>query len=361
MHKMTYRYCVADGTPYEVGFQLGSQLSEDKELIKAITTPLFGQPLPQEQVKETAALFEKYIPGINEEIKGFSDAANVSYMDMVIYSSYVNIPGGCSHFVILREDNQRKEIFHARNYDYDCSEPPILITARTGGKYHNTGFSCKVFGRFDGMNEQGLCVTTSSVDIKHTGRMGNGFVFPMIVRAMLEQCSCAYEAKEMLMGMPYAEYRNFLLSDKSGDAILIEVSPHKKMFKNINVEHQYGFLCSSNHFTLEQDSDLQVVKHSVIRQQRMEQVLSDGINMSLEDVKALVGTRYPDGLAFPYYREGMGTLWSAIYEPISSAQHICCGSPESGAWQLMKHSDTIGCTKEEVALNDIEAPKEFWG
>lgn len=360
MHKITYRHCIADGTPYEVGFKLGSQLSEDKNLIKAITTPLFGQPLPKKQVEETAALFEKFIPGINEEIKGFSDAANVSYTDMVIYSSYINIPGGCSHFVILHENSQGNEIIHARNYDYDYSEVPILITARTSGKNYNTGFNCKIFGRFDGMNEQGLCITTSSVDLKHTGRMCNGFVFPMIVRAMLEQCSCTYEAKEMLMGIPYAEYRNFLLSDKSGTAMLIEVSPDKKLVKNINVDNQYGFLCSANHFILEQDSDLQPVRHSIVRQQQMEQALSSGKTMTLEDVKAFLGTRYPNGLAFPYYREGMGTLWSAIYEPARSVQHICYGSPESGKWEFIKHNEKEGCKKEVIALFDVEAPKEFW-
>lgn len=360
MYEMTYRYCVADGTPYEVGFQLGKQLSDDKELIKDLTTPLFGVPLSKSQVEETAALFEKYIPCINEEIKGFSDAINVSYMDMVIYSSYINIAGGCSHFVVMRGDEQHREIIHARNYDYDYSEPPIMITSRSNGKYHNTGFGCKIFGRFDGMNEHGLCVTTSSVDLKHTGRMGNGFVFPMVVRAMLEQCACAYEAKEMLMGMPYAEYRNFLLSDKSGTAILIEASPNKKSIKNISIDNQYGFLCSSNHFVLEQDSDLQPVRHSIVRQQSMEEVLSAVKNMSLDNVKALLAKRYPDGLAFPYYQDGMGTLWSAIYEPVSSSQQICFGSPESGAWQMIKHSDATGCTKTVVTLNDMESPENFW-
>ncbi len=361
MHEMTYRHCVAEGTPYEVGFQLGKQLSGDKKLIKDMITPLFGgPPLPQKQVEETAALFEKYIPGINEEIKGFSEAANVSYIDMVIYSSYLNIPGGCSHFVLLRENEYLKKIYHARNYDYDYSESPILITARTNGKYYNTGFGCKVFGRFDGINDQGLCVTTSSVDLKFTGCMGNGFIFPMVVRAILEQCACAYEAKEMLMEMPYAEYRNFLLSDKSGAAMLIEVSPNKKTLKNVCLDAHYGYLSSSNHFALEQDTNLQPVQNSIIRKQKMDEILSAGKNMSLDNVKELLAKRYPDGLSFPYYQNGMGTLWSVIYEPDASLQHICFGSPEWGVWRTLKHHDATSYTETVVKLNDLEAPGDLW-
>lgn len=361
MYNMTYRHCTAEGTPYEIGYELGMQLVSDKKLIKELTTPLFGgKPLPSKQVEDTATLFEKYIPCINEEIKGFSDAVGVSYLDMVIYSSYLNIQGGCSHFVVVQNDTQPKQIYHARNYDYNFDETPIVITVRRNGK-SSTGFGCKIFGRFDGMNDKGLCVTTSSVDVNHTGRIGNGFIFPMVVRAMLDQCSTAYEAKEMLMEMPYAEYRNFLISDKTGTAILVEASPKKKVYKFIHEEDQYKFLCSADHFILNEADEIIPVKHSLIRQQKMEEKLSrDTSKISLNDIKEFLAERYPKGLAFPYYHGGMGTLWSIIYEPSSLSQHICYGSPESGRWNLINQNENSGCIETLVTLFDINAPSDLW-
>jgi predicted choloylglycine hydrolase len=359
MHEMIYKHCIAEGAPYKLGYQLGTQLREDKKLISDLTTPMFGHPLPQKQIEETADLFEKYIPGINDEIKGFSEAANVSYTDMVIYSSYISVTYGCSHFTALREDKQQG-IIHARNYDYDLSEPPVLITARTEGKNHNTGFGCKIFGRFDGMNEKGLCVTTSSVDLRHTGRMGKGFVFPMVVRAILELCACVYDAKEMLMGMPYAEYRNFLLSERSGSALLVEASPDTKEVKSIKVNRPYNYLCSSNHFTLIQNAGLQPVKNSVKRQRKMEEFLSDKRNIAIDSIQAFLAKRYPDGLAFPYYNDGMGTMWSVIYEPASFSQLVCFGSPESGTWRAINRDGAAGCTETTVTLNDVKAPEDLW-
>jgi predicted choloylglycine hydrolase len=173
MYNMTYRHCIAAGSSYEVGFQLGSQLLSDKDLIRDLTTPLFGgPPFPKELVEKTSALLEKYISGINEEIKGFSDAVNVSYTDMVIYFSYINNPGACSHFIILQNVSRQRKIYHAHNYDFDFSEIPVLITTGTNNKHRSTCFGCKIFGRFDGMNEQGLCVTTSAADVKHTDVWG---------------------------------------------------------------------------------------------------------------------------------------------------------------------------------------------
>jgi len=361
MHNMTYRHCITAGSSYEVGFQLGSQLQSDKDLIKDLTTPLFGgQPLPKEMVEKTSALFEKYIPGINEEIKGFSDAVGVSYSDMVIYSSYINLNGGCSHFIVLRDDKAQRKIYHARNYDYNYDERPILITSRTNGKNHNTGFGCKIFGRFDGMNNHGLCVSTSSVDLNHTGRIGNGFVFPMVIRAMLEQCSSVYEAKEMFMEMPYAEYRNFLLSDKSGAGVIIEASPIKKSCRNIEIDSGYGFLCSSNHFTLNSCDEIKPVKNSLIRQARMEEVLKGKRDIALDDIKAILSTRYPDGLAFPYYTSGMGTLWSIIFDPVTLSQYVCFGSPETGTWKLIDQNEALGCNETVVQLNNVEAPNDLY-
>ena len=359
MYEMRYRHCIAEGTHYEIGFALGNLLDSDNQQIESLVTPLFGgEPLTKNQVEDTAAIFEKYCPGINDEIKGFSDAVNVTYRDMVIYSSYLTFIGGCSHFVACQRSSAQRKIYHARNYDYNFDEYPTLITTRPIGKNFSTGFSCKVFGRFDGMNNKGLCVTTSAADVNHTKDLGNGFIFPIVVRAMLEQCSSVYEAKEMLNEMPYAEYRNFILSDKEGVAVLVECSPENKSLKFI--DHEEGYLCSANHFILDQCSIIKPVKHSCVRQALMERVLSQKDGISFEGIKTLLSEQYPMGLTLPYYNSGMGTLWSIIYDSSTMSQYVCFGSPNKGAWHLVNSNDKPGCTEMIVSLEDIDAPDDLW-
>lgn len=354
---MHYRHCTASGTPYEVGRALAGQLKNDGPLIQGLTTPLSGgAPPPHKQAEKTAALFDRYIPGINEEMRGFSEALNLCFLDLVIYSSYLGRLGGCSHLVFRDKGQDKSTILHARNYDYSFDESPLLLTLRTRGNHHNTGFGCKLFGRFDGMNDQGLCVTTSSVDVNHTGAMGEGFVFPMVVRAMLERCASVYEAKELLMELPYAEYRNFLLSDPSGDALLIEASPRHKACRAIG---EAGFLCSADHFALEACEGIQPVRHSLIRQQQMERRLSAPA-ASAQDIRTLLRTRYPEGLAFPYYGGGMGTLWSVLYEPGARQQSVCFGSPEYGDWTPVDIQAATGCTQTAVPLRNAPAPDDLW-
>jgi len=362
MYNMKYRHCRVIGSSYELGYALGEQLRSDDELIKGITTPLFGgEPLTAKQVDKTARLFEKYIPGINDEIKGFSDAAGVSFTDMVIYSSYLDISGGCSHFVITRNKDNQKSIIHARNYDYNFSDPLIMITINHESKYDSTGFSCKIFGRFDGINEHGLCVTTSAADVRHEKPFGDGYVFPMVVRALLDTCANVYEAKELLMEIPYAEYRNFIISDKTSAAMLVEASPVKKSYKHIDADDNYGFLCSADHYILDQCDVIRPVEHSIVRQKVMEEKLAKEMIKTPDDVKELLSKRYPEGLSFPYYESGMGTLWSVIYDPLTASQYTCFGSPESGVWEYVDQNCVPGCTEKIVQLFNEQETFNLWG
>ena len=360
MKNLTYRHCTAGGTHYETGYELGRQLLADKALLKDLITPVMGgQPLSESQAEINAALFEKYMSGINEEIKGFADAVNIPYTDMVIYSSYINLQCGCSHFIISKDSVPNKEIYHARSYEFHWHESPVLLTTRVNEKKGSTGFGCKIFGRFDGMNEHGLCVTMSSVDINHTGTIGNGFVFPMAVRAMLDNCSTAYEAREMFIEMPYAEYRNFLISDKSGDAVLIEASPSSKSYQHINSDEKYNYLCSADHFVLNQSTEIRPVCHSIVRQNKMTEILSSGKMTELDDIKAFMAKRYPNGLEFPYYEDGFGTLWSNIYNPVTLDQYVCYGSPKLGEWNLIDQHKDYSCSKQTISLFNENAPEGF--
>lgn len=356
---LTYRHCTVKGSAYERGRSLGEQLLGDNELIAGIASPVPGMPkLSAAEVREKAALFEALVPGVNEEIRGFADAVGMHWGDAVIYTSHLIILGGCSHFAVLYENGGKQALCHGRNYDYDTSESPVLVTAEAAEGFRHTGFACKLFGRFDGMNERGLAVTTSSADVNHRNPMGSGFVFPLLVWAMLERCETVQEAFELIRGLPYAEYRNFIVSDRQGNAMLIEASPEGKSIRKMGPGTDVSFLCSADHFILEDRDRIRPVAHSLIRQKKMEQVLAKPL--SRKDLLNLLETPYPEGLAFGYYEGGMGTLWSVVYDHPQGSQKVCFGPAAHGIWQEVPAEGKPGCTQTKVRLYNIDAPEGLW-
>jgi predicted choloylglycine hydrolase len=63
------------------------------------------------------------------------------------------------------------------------------------------------------MNEHGLCITTSA-GVINPNYNEEGFLFPVVVRAILNNCKTVKEAIELLDFMEIADYR---LIDRYGE------------------------------------------------------------------------------------------------------------------------------------------------
>lgn len=78
--KMSQKMCKVhyisnQGTPYEAGYQLGKKLLGNEELIRFMTSPFMrGPKLSAEKFETVKQLFDKFSPGLSEEIRGFADA-----------------------------------------------------------------------------------------------------------------------------------------------------------------------------------------------------------------------------------------------------------------------------------------------
>ena len=63
------------GTSYEVGTQIGNWILSAPDLLqKALLPP---NTYPRDKYAQITALLDTYCPGINEEIRGFSDTVGV--------------------------------------------------------------------------------------------------------------------------------------------------------------------------------------------------------------------------------------------------------------------------------------------
>lgn len=107
-----------------------------------------------------------------------------------------------------------------------------LCTTRIHGKAAHMGFSLLQFGRIDGMNEHGLCITMSA-GCPLVQPVEEGCRFWAVVRTVLDRCHSVPEALEIIQSIPISFHLNLLLTDKHGESALIEMFSSKRAIKRI--------------------------------------------------------------------------------------------------------------------------------
>ncbi len=362
--EMLFRHCIAEGTSYEAGRSLGKVFKEDKNFIMFMTSPFMdGNKLSQYKVNKAMEFYDRFCPGINDEIRGFADYVGASAEDIVYYYAYVQLSvGNCSHMAVLPSITKDGHIYHARSYEFGWDDKPILCTSLVEGKYSHIGFGCQLFGRFDGMNQMGLCVSTSAGVIMPNINQ-DGFVFPVVVRSLLDRCKTAGEAVELLMSMPIADYRNFIISDKEGNASLVEVAASCREVKHINGVSDDRYVCSANHYTLPQlmKHDTGRTKHSILRYDAIKSRLETaGSNVTKDLLRNILSDTMPDGVCCHHYSDGMGTLWSIIFDPMNVEAEICFGSPAVNGWRIFGLTGGQGTSDYSASLPNKPAEPGFW-
>ncbi|MNC19844.1 Acyl-coenzyme A:6-aminopenicillanic acid acyl-transferase [compost metagenome] len=195
---------------------------------------------------------------------------------------------------------------------------------------------------------------------------GEGFVFPGVVRAVLDGCSTTREAVSMLRSMPISDYRNFLVSDRHGSIALIEVAGTHKGIEYLDAAKAdpSQLVVSTNHYTLPtmQPYNLQLMHNSRARYELMQTTLSQVPNPqdTLGVMKQLAGEPLPHGISCHHYSEGFGTLWSIICDNASREAHICFGSPQVNPWRTFGFNSPPGISEYHASLPDEPSGAQFW-
>lgn len=361
-------YLSLSGTAYECGRQLGTLLMENKALIHSMIEG-FGEEskLSRDQLHRVYQLYDQFCPGTNEEIRGFAEAVGIQWEDVIYYFAY-NKPKGCqcSQIAVTPEMTRDGHSYLARNYEFSWDDDIMLLETHVEGQFSHIGFGCQLFGRFDGMNEHGLCVATSAGVIRPEYNE-EGFIFPVVVRAILNQCKTVDEAVELFKSMKFADFRNFLVIDRSGAAVLIEAAASKYHITRAGEGWSNKFLCATNHYVSEElrKKAYYTPIHSVSRykiiEQRMHQEEND---MNKEVLQNILSSEMPEGVCCHFYSSGMGTMWSIIFDPMKGRAEICFGTPDRNEWrsfELHPKNEKLSLKKEYIALlRDRPAPPSFW-
>ncbi len=359
IQEIIFQKAILEGTAYEVGKFQGEWIQKDSNAIKFFTSPLEGQNYPTAQEAEhLLKFFDKHCPGLNEEIQGFADALNVPVEHILYYTFSYSRGSNCSHLALLPSATQDGHIYVARNYEWSLQDDFRLCTTRIKGNAAHLGFSLLQFGRIDGINKHGLCVTMSN-GCPQIQPEEEGCRFWAVVRTVLDRCKSVPEALEVVQSIPISFHLNLLITDKHGEAALIEIFSSKRAIKRIGPNTKEQTIWSTNHYSLPEmiPYDQGRMWMSVARYQKIASLLKNPSSKITKDqLRQLLTKPIPEGLSCHYYKDYFGTLWSMIFDLTSGTVEVSFGSPMVNVWHNFDLNGPVGVTNYPVKF-PMEVPE----
>jgi predicted choloylglycine hydrolase len=206
----------------------------------------------------------------------------------------VSVGANISQFVGLPRAKCDCHIYIAQNTDCGISDlDNRLCTTRVTGKAAHIGFSDMIFGRTGGINESNLCMT-NSWGAPMVWPPCEGLPYFAVCRILLGHCKTLDNLLETLASIPVAWCTNFIISDPSGKAVLIEVAGCDRALKRIGPSSPEQFLYATNHFMQPQLLDCRAIvrQESVVRRETTKKRLTNtGQRVDLETKKTFSQNR----------------------------------------------------------------------
>lgn len=188
-----------------------------------------------------------------------------------------------------------------RNYDYDKNAfDAIFLKTKWLGR-GVMGTSDGLFGLVDGMNDEGL---TASLTFGGRREVGNGFGVPLILRYILQTCTTAKEAGEVLKRVPSHMSYNVTVLDEKRHFLTAYLRPDRPPVLThaaVATNHQERVEWSSHaRFT------------ATVERERY---LLQRLTLHPETQERFMGAFLKPPLYSTAFSSGFGTLYTAAYRP----------------------------------------------
>jgi len=348
------------GTNYEIGQAIGKTMAEIPAL-KAVMTA--GPKLDEGDASFAANMFDRWCPGLNEEILGLADALGVSPKQITFYAMTYLKPR-CSQMALLPGITANGHTLMARNYEFSHRyEDFTLARTSVNGKYTHLGSTVLQLGREEGLNECGLGVTMSScgfpvgADENMRNPALRGLQFWAVIRTLLENCKDVNEALAFIKGMPVAYNINMLLADAKGECALVETIDGSVAV----IQGATGFLHATNHALHPEfrKHEKAAMKNSIQRYETIKQFLS-GAAVKTEDIKNLLLRKYPEGLCCREYAGFFGTTKSIVMDLNDGRLEVCWGGLEENGWRCYPVNEPLPGGMQGVKIVEEKSSPDFF-
>lgn len=362
MEKQQVGYWELEGTYREIGKQLAGQPGA-----KPVYSPA-PEKFTQEDMQEAFRLYDRYCPGIREELEGYAQEAGIAVQD-IAYTWMTYLLPGCSGLILTGKKTDDGHTKIARNYEFTLEEEDLkLYRTAPAGKYAHISGSIAEFGRTEGINEKGLAVSMSSCGFPVSNMPGmrapalKGLQFWAVIRSLLENCADAKEALERAMEMPIAYNINLYLADSSGTGILFETMDGEKAYACIGPQGGNQYLCGTNHIVLESLAAREpaAMENSIIRRDKLAAFAEKKACHTEKEIREFMLKKYPEGMTVNYYKEGFGTIKTVILDTAEKRYSICWLGQEKNGWTDYRVSEKRGNHTEEKELQRETPNPEFF-
>ena len=333
--KQIVTYYELSGTPYELGKQMAEYFGD---CLLHIPAP---EHFLKEDLKAAEALYEKYCPGLIDELKGYAEAFSASLQD-VCYTWMSYLLPRCSGLIMTDQKMSDSHTKIFRNYEFSLEDEDLnMFRTIPKGKYTHVGGSMVLFGRSEGINECGLAVSMSSCGFPVSNMEGmrppkvQGLQFWAVIRTLLENCKDVKEALVWLKEMPIGYNINLYLADANNHAVLFETMDGEKSYQEITSDSTRQYLCGTNHIAIPEFSSHEPVamRNSIVRYQKLNGFASQNKLFSEEEVKAFFLMEYPEGMTTYYYEQWFGTIKTVVLDTIEKRYTVCWFGKKENGWR----------------------------
>jgi isopenicillin-N N-acyltransferase-like protein len=321
-----------EGSHYEVGFQLGTQLKAN--LVRNVRA--MQEQEDWEKVRAEAQLFLQYskqhVPEYVAEIQGAADAAGLELGDLFsticeeIGDPNYRYTRGCSDLIASDDVTRDGNVLAAHNNDTHSStqEHVTIVHYRVDGEPEIVAVGYGGLGISVGYNSAGLSLTGNQLD---SNDMRPGVPRMLLVRKILS-AKTIVEAIDAAVLQPRASNYNQVISDSNGEIYSIEGSATD--YEPLYAED--GYHVHTNHYTSPPmrhfEADRQWIASSIVRYNRGRRLLKGNLGkITVQTMMEALSDHVGHPRSICRHGKGVKTTFSVVIDLSTLTMYLAWGNP----------------------------------